>query len=246
MAGFVIKPLHVGTVIRDKSVLTYLKNMGQQIEVPLIAWLIQGNGRRILVDTGGHDPRESEMHGPYLRTSLQHPVAALKEHGFTPDQIDTIIITHLHWDHASNINLFPNAKVFVQQEELKYASSPLPPHQWAYHIHPRFEGAMDQYEIIDGDFEIEKGITAHLTPGHTPGLQGVSVRAKNHIYFIAGDNIPLSEMWNAENKYGSAHWPSPIYVNLEMYLESLTRIESFGDFILPSHDPEVLKHREYS
>lgn len=245
MAGFVIRPLHVGTVIRDKSVFTYLKNMGQRIEVPLLAWLIEGNGRRILVDTGGHDPRVSELHHPYSRTSGQDPVAALKACGVGPEEIDTIILTHLHWDHASNIDLFPEARVIVQRKELNYAASPLPPHRWAYQLFPELGLGDEKYEIIDGDLQIEEGISVHLTPGHSPGLQGVSVRTSDRVYFIAGDNVPLLEMWQAKDHYGVAHWPGSIHVDLRLYLESLARIESLGDFILPSHDPCVLKHCEY-
>jgi glyoxylase-like metal-dependent hydrolase (beta-lactamase superfamily II) len=103
----------------------------------------------------------------------------------------------------------------------------------------------EKYEIIDGDKQISEGIWVYLTPGHSPGLQGVSVRTTKQVYFIAGDNVPLMEMWNARQEYGVAHWPSAIHVNLEIYFESLKRIESLGDVILPSHDSCVFNQREY-
>lgn len=245
MAGYVIRPLHVGTAIRDKSIFTYLRNMGQRMNVPIVAWYIEGRGRRILVDTGGHDPDKIELHGPYNRTPAQDPVAALNAWGVFPEEIDTIILTHLHWDHASNIDLFPRARVIVQQEELRYAAAPLPSHRWAYNLHPPLNFRCERYEIIHGDAQIEQGLLVHLTPGHSPGSQGVSVRTDKGVFFIAGDNVPLMEMWNARDSYGAAHWPGTIHVDLEMYFDSLHRIESLGDIILPSHDPCVLTAGAY-
>ncbi len=245
MAGFVIRPLHVGTVTRDKSVFTYLRNMGQRVNVPIVAWYIEGGGRRILVDTGGHDPEKIELHGPYNRTPAQDPVAALNAWGVFPEAIDTIILTHLHWDHASNIDLFPRARVIVQQEELRYAAAPLPGHRWAYNLHPALDFRCDRFEIINGDAQIEQGLTVHLTPGHSPGSQGVSVRTDKGVYFIAGDNVPLMEMWNARDSYGAAHWPGTIHVDLETYFDSLRRIESLGDTVLPSHDACVFTPGAY-
>jgi glyoxylase-like metal-dependent hydrolase (beta-lactamase superfamily II) len=245
MTDSVIRPLHLGTLIRDKSIFTYLKNMGQRIEVPIIAWYIEGNGYRILVDTGGHDPGKIDLHGPYSRSAQQDPVAALKAWGVRPEEIDILILTHLHWDHASNIDLFPKARFIVQREELRYAAAPLEPHRWAYDLYPALSIKNKRFEVIDGDAQIAEGVSVHLTPGHSPGLQGVSVRTTKKIYFIAGDSVPLMEMWNARKIYGVSHWPGALHVDLEIYMKSLKRIESLGDAILPGHDTCVFEQREY-
>ena len=245
MTDLVIRPLHVGTVGRDKAIFTYLKNMGERIEVPVLAWYVEGSGRRILVDTGGHDPNEIQLHGPYHRMPAQDPVAALAALGVAPEAIDTIILTHLHWDHASNTHRFPKARVLVQREELRYAAAPLPPHRWAYHVHPPLSAHWDRYEAIEGDAQVAEGVSVHLTPGHTPGLQGVAVRTASRVYYIASDNVPLAEMWNAQPRYDAPHWPGSIHVDLEAYVRSLKRIEELGDVILPSHDAAVLQNREY-
>jgi N-acyl homoserine lactone hydrolase len=241
----VVRPLHVGTVRRDKSIFTYLKNVGTQIEVPLLAWYIQGNGHHILVDTGGHDPAEGQLHPPYSRDSAQDPVAQLAALGARLEDIDVVILTHLHWDHAANLHLFPRARILVQREELRYAVAPLAPHRWAYESRPPLSLTADRYEVIDGDADIVEGVSVHLTPGHTPGLQGVAVRAAGAVYFIAGDNVPLAEMWEAREKYGVPHWPGTIHVDLETYFESLRRTEQLGDVVLPSHDWSALDRTEY-
>jgi glyoxylase-like metal-dependent hydrolase (beta-lactamase superfamily II) len=245
MGELIIRPLHLGNVVRDKSVFTYLRNIGQRVEAPILAWYIEGGGCRLLVDTGGHDPDAVDMHGPYSRAAGQHPAAALNRLGTRPEDIDFVILTHLHWDHASNIDLFPNARIIVQQEELRYAAAPLAPHRWAYRIHPAMALDDDRYQIVDGDAEICDGVRVWLTPGHSPGFQGVSVRTSRLVYFIAGDNVPLMEMWNGMEYYGAAHWPGTLHVDLNAYTQSLKRIESLGDIILPGHDPCILEQREY-
>ena len=91
----------MGTIRRDKPIFTYLRNMGTQIEMPILAWYIEGQGHRILVDTGGHDPAKGELHPPYMREPGQDPVSRLAALGVRPEDIDILILTHLHWDHAS-------------------------------------------------------------------------------------------------------------------------------------------------
>jgi glyoxylase-like metal-dependent hydrolase (beta-lactamase superfamily II) len=246
MENWVLHPLHVGTIRRDKSIFTYLQNIGTPIDAPVLAWHLERNGHHILVDTGGHDPAEGEFHPPYSQEADQSLVARLAAWGVRPEDIEVLILTHLHWDHASNCHLFPRARVIVQQEELRYAVAPLAPHRWAYKAHPPLSLGANRYEVLDGDAEVIKGVSVHLTPGHTPGLQGVAVQTAGGTYFIASDNVPLSEMWNASEKYGVPHWPGSIHVNLEAYYASLQRIEDLGDFVLPSHDWRALDRTEYA
>jgi glyoxylase-like metal-dependent hydrolase (beta-lactamase superfamily II) len=245
MAGWTIRPLHVGGIRRDKAIFTHLRNMGTPIDIPLIAWYLEGRGLRILVDTGGHDPARDPLHQPYQREPGQDPVARLSALGVRPEEVDILILTHLHWDHASNIHLFPNARVVVQREELRFAAAPLPFLSWPYRTLPPFSASSERFEAVDGDARIAEGVTVHLTPGHTPGLQGVAVRTSGAAYFIASDNVPLGESWNAREKYGVSHWPNGLHVDLEAYFKSLRRTEDLGDVILPSHDWSVLERGEY-
>lgn len=245
MEGLVIHPLHVGGIRRDKSIFTYLRNMSTPIDIPVLAWYIKGQGHRTLVDTGGHDPAQTDLQQPYRREPGQDPVSRLAALGVRPEDIDILILTHLHWDHASNIHLFPRARVIVQREEVRYAAAPLDPHRPPYQSVPPWLQSLGRFEIIEGDKEIVEGLSVHLTPGHTPGIQGVKVRAASAVYFLAGDNIPLLENWNAKEKYGVPHWPNGIHVDLEVFSKSLRRIEGLGDIILPGHDWSVLERTEY-
>jgi glyoxylase-like metal-dependent hydrolase (beta-lactamase superfamily II) len=248
MGSLVIHPLHLGTIGRDKSIFTYLKNTGTQIEAPLLAWYIGGGKHHILVDTGGHDPEATELHGPYRREPDQDPLSQLAALGVRAEDIDVVILTHLHWDHATNAHLFPRARIYVQRRELQYAVAPLAPHRWAYEAYPPVPLHSDRYKVLDGDAEIADGVQVYLTPGHTPGLQGVAVHAADTVYFLAGDNVPLAEGWEARQGYGTMPCPDAIHavhMDLEVYLASLRRIERLGDVIIPSHDWKALERREY-
>jgi N-acyl homoserine lactone hydrolase len=245
MTSLVLRPFHLGTIRRDKSIFTYIKNMGTQAEFPLLAWYIEGQGHRILVDTGAHDPAQGELNPPYMRKPGQDPVACLAALDVRPEDIDILILTHLHWDHASNIHLFPKARVIVQREELRYAAAPLEPHRGVYQTIPPLSRSLERFEVIEGDQEIAEGVSVHLLPGHTPGIQGVAVRMSNAVYFLAGDNVPLVENWNAGEKYGAPHWPHGIHVDLEAYFKSLRRMETLGEFIVPGHDWSALEMAEY-
>lgn len=245
MEGWVLHPLHLGKIRRDKSIFTYLRNMGTPIEIPILAWLVEGHGRRVLVDTGGHDPAQSDLGQPYQREPGQDPIAQLAAHGVRPEDVDILVLTHLHWDHASNIHLFPKARVIIQREELRYAAAPLDPHRLPYQSIPPWVQSLGRFEVIHGDKEIAPGLSLHLTPGHTPGIQGVRVPTSGGVYFLAGDNVPLMENWDAQEKYGAPHWPNGIHVDLEVFFQSLRRMENLGDRILPGHDWSVLERNEY-
>ncbi len=245
MENLVLRPLHLGKIRRDKSIFTYLRNMGTPIDIPILAWYVEGKGHRILVDTGGHDPTQTDLNQPYHREPGQDPMVRLEALGVRPEDIDILILTHLHWDHASNIHLFPKARVIVQREELRYAAAPLAPHRPPYQSIPPFFQSVGRFEVIEGDREIAQGVSVHLTPGHTPGIQGVAVGASGARYFIGGDNIPLKENWDAREKYGVPHWPNGIHVDLEVFFKTLRLMEGLGDIILPGHDWSVLERIEY-
>jgi len=240
-----IRPLHVGTLTVDKSTLTYMRGFGEKIEVPCIMWLIQGQGRTVIVDTGPPDEESSiSNHGPMVRTPDQDPERALEIAGIEPKSVETVVLTHLHWDHAYNNHLFPRARFLVQQRELDYARNPLPIHAHGYES-PAAGYSQDhirgtQWTTLDGDEEIYPGMRLLLTPGHTPGLQAVSVETQGGQVIIASDNVPLMENWRGEPPL-IPHLPSGIHVDLGEYFQSLDRLGETGARILPGHDFAVFQ-----
>jgi len=246
---FTITPLCAGWLAMDKGQFLFGRGMGQKIDIPVLMFYLEDQNHRILVDTGCSDVDWAlRHHYPTRRTPEEEPIAALASVGASPNDIDVVIQTHLHWDHCWNNHLFVNATFVVQREELRYAAAPLPVHFRSYEtpvigLTPRFRDT--PYRVIEGDAEVVEGVQVLLLPGHTPGMQGVLVQTAQGRYLLAGDNVPLSE-----NLAGDAQQeivPGSNYVNLEDYYLSLRRMQQLvaKDRIIPGHDRAVLEHGAY-
>ena len=247
---FEIFPLDLGTLVSfDQSIFTLLRNQGVKIDVPCLGWMILGEGKKILVDTGPPEPDWARRyHRPIRKEPSQEIQAALGKLGLSPSDIDMVIFTHLHWDHCFNLEHFPKAAFFVQKEELKYAVSPLPSDRRTYAVgiagaQPPWMKVFGQMIPLDGDQEILPGVRVIHLPGHTPGIQGVAVETSEGPWVIAGDTVPLYENWQGDHLLD--HIPGGVFQNLFDYFSSLKKLEPFGNRILPSHDPQVLQHKRY-
>ena len=128
MSNLKLIPLSTGRFLgAEKSNFTYAVDQGIKIQSPILMWFIDGARHKILVDTGVSDPEwAARYHHPIERKPHEDPINAIESLGLRASDIDIIINTHLHWDHCFNNHLFPNARILVQAEELRYAISPLP------------------------------------------------------------------------------------------------------------------------
>jgi glyoxylase-like metal-dependent hydrolase (beta-lactamase superfamily II) len=239
MSSIRIHPLRVGTITRQKMTFAYWLDPGTIIEAPLIAWYIEGSDRKILVDTGGGDPTKvSQRYQPYRREADESIENALKKIGIQCEDIELVIATHLHWDHSAGNDLFPNAKIVVQESELRSARSPLPAASHGYI--QRIVEEVD-YTVISGDQKVAEGIEVALTPGHTYGFQGVLVQAAERKYYIAGDTYGLFQ-----NLESSPPLISGIFVDMRLYYESVAKISKLNAFVLPGHDAKVFDRNVYA
>ncbi len=250
MANYSIRPLDVGQFPEvPKPVLTYMYGFGKTIRVPIVMWAIEGARERVLIDTGcGGPQRSSDYHRLLEQTEGQQPKTALEKLGWNPEDIDLVILTHLHWDHCGNNRLFKRAEFLVQEGELRYAISPLPIHARAYetpHIgtSPLWIDTFSQFKPIRGDREVGPGISVVHLPGHSPGFQGVIVETAKGPYLIGGDCIPLYENWfgNEEEK----HIPPGVHTALFPCYQSLEKVEAIGATVLPGHDMGIFDRSVY-
>lgn len=140
--------------------------------------LITVDGTRILVDTG-----------PGSRRGLLHK--QLSDLDLTPDDIDIVLLTHLHWDHCQNTDMFPNSRILVNPVEYDYARNPNPQdHATVKYIADMLE-KMKLELVSDGD-QITKGVKIIETPGHTKGHISVLADLGGESILIAGDALPDS------------------------------------------------------
>lgn len=158
---------------------------GNLVKLPVPSYLIKlDDGKNLLIDTGmsrlhitdpGATWRGTEMIDvlvPEMRDedNLGNRLAELD---VRPTDIDYVINTHLHFDHAGNNDLFERATFFVQREHYDFATdNPMFPNQ--YWNLPKLK-----YELLDGEMELFSGIELILTPGHAPAHESVMVRLRD-------------------------------------------------------------------
>lgn len=239
-----IIPIDVGHFeALPKQTCMYRMHREVTYEAPCIIWYIKGTADNIIVDLGPPEPAQClENHGLVIKRSTeQEPLNALRAHGLSPDDVKTVLLTHLHWDHACGFHLFKNARFLIQRKEVEYAIAPLPCHRSLYYEknmgRPPFVDYLEKIDLIDGDCEIEDGVNAVFLPSHSTGFQGISVRTEKGNYFIAGDAVGLFECWETV-----PHVPSGIFNNLEQYYDSMKKITGF---VLPGHDARVFQQTVY-
>lgn len=241
---------------REKSRFTYMHNFGEKVDIPYVSWLLEGEDRRILVDAGC-SAADFKQHirgadGP-LRLAGEVfqdviDVKPLEEHfeerGLTFDDIDTLIQTHLDWDHCMNTRKFTRSRILIQSAEWQkipvhalFKSTYAP--GWVYEEIGRLD-----VKFVDGDVEVSKGVRTMLTPGHSPGGQSVIVDTVAGTYVIAGmctirDNFypPADVSENADYKV----IPPGMHIDPLLCYDSMLRILDVGkDKVLPFHDDAVL------
>jgi len=153
--------------------------------------LIEAAGKRVLVETGNGDkfsPKLKDIYGIDHDRSVEH---ALREVGLSPDDIDFVVMTHLHFDHSGGATrysttgsglapVFKRARHVVQRKEWKDAVKPHERNRASYlqeNIAPLADGGGERLWLVDGETEIVPGVRVVPTPGHTPGHQSVLIGA---------------------------------------------------------------------
>jgi len=235
------------------SVIYYKAFDGDMYEMSFGCFALKNNetDEIIMVDTGmASQEWMKENNYPFHYEKLDG-APSLKEvldrKRIDPAAVKTIIFTHLHQDHCCNLELFPNAKMYVQKIELQHAVTPTPVEWTSYQKlglpgTPYWARAFHQLATVNGDCEIADGIRVWLTPGHTPGSQTVVVDTKEGPYVLAGDNYYNIEQFETGRMNGN-------FTNLEDWYEGRDRIMKFmkgtGARLLLVHDPATYGQEFY-
>ena len=155
--------------------------------------MIKGPHGTFVVDTGFDEAAAKER-----SRKIIHPVGeGLKALGVDPDKVEHVIATHMHWDHAGNYDLFPNARYHIQDTEMAYATGRCMCHQMLRipfsesDVHAMVSKVFAyRVEFHDGVDELAPGITVHKIGGHSKGLQCVRVKTKRGYVVLASDCMP--------------------------------------------------------
>ena len=183
-----------------------------RVEMACVGLIVRHNGKVILCETGIGTKLDEKRARQVVLREPEGALLALKRLGIRPDEVDVVLSTHLHWDHAGGFTrlseggrveaTFPKAKHFVQRSEWDFALDCDPRSKAAY-LAEDFVPVADAglVEFVDGDAEILPGVELRLTGGHTPGNQVVIFRAGDLAAAMTGDLVgtrpQLRRAWNS-------------------------------------------------
>jgi glyoxylase-like metal-dependent hydrolase (beta-lactamase superfamily II) len=213
----------------------------RKVDLQMMIWLIKGpGGKNILVDTGCY--HDKFVKGLGIKNFIK-PSDTLAKLGLSPQDITDVIISHMHWDHADGMDLFPNAKIWIQKDEyIYYTGAAWQPDGKAGGIDPDDVLTLVKLNIehkvnlVDGDSrQIIDGITVYTGGRHTFASQYVGVRTASGTVVIASDNMYLYE--NLQK-----HAPIAQTFDADSNLKAQDRMKQIAsrpDLIVPGHDPEV-------
>jgi glyoxylase-like metal-dependent hydrolase (beta-lactamase superfamily II) len=224
-ANLVVAGTVVGNRATPNPVLQWTK-------IPTYAVLIDHPERTVLFDLGVHPdhihPPEVRDVFPYYCREEQRIEKQLALAGFEPKDVDTVILSHLHFDHCGSLPLFEHADIYFNPAELR--ANP--------HIPPAL--SIKKAHFIEKDGEILRGVDAITLPGHSAGLLGIVVHLKEE-----GALIFTSDALYSRRNYGPPARPSgTVYDTLSYYesIEKVRRLETFCSArIMFSHDIEFFE-----
>lgn len=238
MFGVVPKPLWEKKAPPDSS---------NRILLGLHPLLVRTGDRVILVDTGIGRKEKGKFPEIFAVGGETDVVASLASFGLLPEDVDTVVCTHLHFDHAGGgtrldeigraVPTFPKARHLLQRVELHDATHPTARSRASYfpdNWEPLREAGL--LDLVEGEFDVAPGVRTVLMKGHIRATQGVLVESEGARAFYPADMIPTS-----------VHVPAPWVMGYDLYpLDTL----AFKEKLLPraieeewvlffEHDPLV-------
>jgi glyoxylase-like metal-dependent hydrolase (beta-lactamase superfamily II) len=203
-------------------------------------WLAKGAGRAVVIDAGFTEATAHKR----KRTFLRCPVEALGLLGVDAGEVEDVVLTHLHYDHAGNFHRFPRARFHLQEPELHFAVG----------RYMRFQKLAHSFEVEDvvgivrlnyarrvslhnGRHDLAPGIELHPAPGHSAGLQFVRVHTRRGWVVVASDVTHYYEHMETERVFTTAF-------HIGQMLEGFDLLRAAAPspaHIVPGHDPLVMR-----
>lgn len=175
---------------------------------------VESGERKILFDTGGMGER----------TRIPN---IFKARGLSMDDIDTLVLSHFHYDHVMNYGMFPNARILLHEREAAWVLSD--PDDWPVpqYLFPAVEKT-GRLELIAEDEEIAPGVATLLSPGHTPGCISLVLRDAGTVTVLAGDAVKnIIELASGEVAMSRDNAVSA---------RTIRKIRDIADIVIPGHD----------
>jgi N-acyl homoserine lactone hydrolase len=179
------------------------------------AYLLKGE-RVLLYDTGGYGEREGLG-------------ARLRSLGVPPEAVEVVVLSHLHFDHAANFDLFPQAEILLHAAELAYAEGGGDAATLVHHLSALRQSRL---RLVEGEEELLPGVRLLHLPGHTPGLLGLEVEG---VGVFCSDAI--------KSRFDLSGPPAPPCTDPEAALRSRARLLGYPR-LFPGHDGPLRRGAE--
>lgn len=207
---------------------------GAILDVPCFAYALQSGSAVVIVDTGPDAPTAAAAGYEIVGDTLAALLGGLATLGIAPGDVGHLVHTHLHYDHAQNDKLFPNAEVVVQAAELKSARRDgaafyLDAERWLLDVG-------DRLRVVSGSTALLPGLELLHNGGHTAGHQSVLVETESGLVCICGDIVSMA----VNTKVVGSVCP-----DVEATQAFLARASEAGWAMLPSHEPALRRHPWY-
>ncbi|HEY0963574.1 MAG TPA: N-acyl homoserine lactonase family protein [Pseudomonadales bacterium] len=203
-------------------------------------WAAVSDSKTWIIDTGFNAAMAQQRKREFLRC----PTEGLKMLGIDAGKVDDVIVTHLHYDHIGNFDLFPNARFHLQDSELGYATG-------RHMRNPFLAGAYEVEEVVgivrkvyagrvefhDGDVQLAPNLSLHLIGGHTKGMQVVRLWTEKGWLVLASD----ASHYYANMNEGR---PFPVVLDIGAMVDGWHRLHTLADapeLVIPGHDPAVMQ-----
>jgi len=200
----------------DRSLMIQMQGFGEPYDTPCPFYLVEhpegtvafdtGVSRELFQDPASYGP-EGAAHMADFEPAVdigpeREPAALLDEIGYEPADVDVVVMSHLHTDHAGNIDAFPEAEIVVQQAELDYARDPVAPAQGIFYLGGDL-AALEEADVttVEGSYDVfgDGSVRTMSTPGHSPGHQSLRVELPDAgTVIIAGDIANLRAGYESE------------------------------------------------
>ena len=227
---------YAGPLEGKKALLLWNQGWDQPITRSYYFWCLLGPGGPVLVDSG---VAPEFVQGRDL-PDYENPASVLARMDIKPKEVRHVFQTHLHWDHALGLGLYPNATVHVHRKEIDFwrndpvARRPI----FAAVFDPGVAEALEQIEkqerlhIVEEDGAILPGLEAVSAPGHTPGIMALAVNTAKGTAVLGSDCGHTFENYAQE-------WPSIFICDLRAWVKSWDKLKAKAaspDLLFPGHD----------
>ena len=226
-----------GPITSSGAFVMWMKDWNEVVKRNYYLWCLKGPETTIIVDTGVSPlmARERKLVG-YVS-----PSEVLKSIDVDADQVQHVIMTHIHWDHAGGLSLFPNARIYIQKDEYQFwMKDPIakrPPFglYWDEMLKTDIETTDKEgrLTLINGDHKILPDIECLLAPGHSIALQAIAVNTAKGIAILGSDCAHFFKNYQQD-------WPSSLIIDMVAWMRSYDKLKSkvsSPELLFPGHDP---------